>query len=70
MNIGTATFGIGAGQWADDSATPGVPEPGGNPVVGYFVEYDAVASVPESASLQMILAGVLALCLAMPFLRK
>jgi hypothetical protein len=57
MNIGTSTFGIGAGQWADDSFPDGFPEPGTNPVIGYFVEYDT-ATVPEPSSLVLVAIGL------------
>jgi hypothetical protein len=57
MNIGTATFGIGAAQWADDSFPDGFPEPGGNPVIGYFVEYDTT-TVPEPSSLFLLAIGL------------
>ncbi|MEW5817644.1 MAG: choice-of-anchor D domain-containing protein, partial [Spirochaetota bacterium] len=45
MNIGTfagGTYsGIAAGTWADDSGVQGVPDYPMNPVIGYFVEYEA-----------------------------
>ncbi|WP_462173285.1 C-type lectin-like domain-containing protein [Pseudoalteromonas xiamenensis] len=40
MNIGESSWGIGSGQWADDSGVQGVPVDNVDPVIGYFVEYE------------------------------
>jgi hypothetical protein len=57
MNIGTPTFGIGSGNWADDSGVQGFPVAGGDPVIGYFVEYEG-AAVPEPSSLLLLATAV------------
>jgi hypothetical protein len=50
MNIGTLFAGIGPGNWADDSGLQGFPDPSNDPVIGYFVEYEEVAGVPEPSA--------------------
>jgi len=64
MNIGTTFAGIATGKWVDDSFDQGVPDPTFDPVIGYFVEYEAAATVvPEPTSLAVagLAAGALAL---------
>jgi hypothetical protein len=41
MNIGAVHASIQTGQWADDSRDQGYPEPVYDPVIGFFVEYEA-----------------------------
>jgi len=60
MNIGTLFAGIGPGQWADDSGFQGVPDPGSDPVVGYFVEYENARGVPDQGSSCILFACALA----------
>jgi hypothetical protein len=59
MNLGTTPF-LVPGLWMDDSNVQGVPEPGGDPVIGYFVEYE---SVPEPATWLLLAAGLSCLAL-------
>ena len=55
MNIGPLALGvIGSGTWADSGS--GVPL-AGDPVIGYFVEYDGSSSIPEPSSWMLLVAG-------------
>ena len=56
MNIGPLFAGIGNGTWADDSGVNGLPDPNYDPVIGYFVEYEA--AVPEPAAATLLAAGI------------
>ncbi len=60
MNIGSSGPGISAGQWADDSGTQGVPS-GNDPVIGYFIEYEKVPSIPVPASAWLFISGLIGL---------
>lgn len=61
MNVGTAFAGIAPGQWVDVGPQL-VPQLPGDPVLGYFVEYEgAAAAIPEPASWLLLLAGALPL---------
>lgn len=55
MNIGSAAFGINPGEWPDGNGTPS----GGDPVIGYFVEYP----LPEPSAALLLGFGSLALLL-------
>jgi hypothetical protein len=57
MNIGTAFAGIAFAQWAD--AASGISN-GGDPIKGYFVEYE-VNAVPLPAALPLFATGLGAL---------
>jgi hypothetical protein len=65
MNIGAVHASIQTGQWADDSRDQGYPEPGYDPVIGFFVEYEAPYAVPDAAAswsfLTLALGGLAAL---------
>ncbi|MFN8546428.1 MAG: C-type lectin domain-containing protein [Candidatus Eisenbacteria bacterium] len=55
MNIGASTGGILPGKWVDDSYYQGFPDPGYDPVRGYFVEYEgSAAPVPEPSSVALL----------------
>jgi hypothetical protein len=54
MNIGTSFAGIGTGNWAD--ASGGVSS-GGDPIKGYFIEYETSA-VPLPAALPLFATGL------------
>lgn len=58
MNVGAHFAGIGPGQWADDSGAQGVPDPFADPVIGYFVEYEGAAAVPEPSSWLLLAPGL------------
>jgi hypothetical protein len=58
MNIGTLFAGIGPGKWADDSGVQGVPDPNNDPVIGYFVEYEGAAAVPDPSSWLLLASGL------------
>ena len=58
MNIGTLFEGIGPGKWVDDSGVQGVPDPNSDPVIGYFVEYEGTAAVPEPSSWMLLASGL------------
>lgn len=62
MNIGTAYAGIGPGQWADDSGVQGIPS-SSDPVIGYFVEYEAVSAVPEPSTIWLFILGFISVLL-------
>jgi hypothetical protein len=55
LNIGTPTSGISHGQWAD--AAEGLAG-GGDPIQGYFVEFENGASAPEPSTLLLCGAGL------------
>lgn len=63
-NNGYAYMDLRMGKWGDDSYVQGVPEPGRDPVIGYFVEYEGTASVPVPASVILLcsaMAGIVTL---------
>lgn len=56
MNIGTPYSGIGPSDWADDGGVNGLPEQPGDPVVGYFVEYDIeLCCLPDERCLEVLI---------------
>jgi hypothetical protein len=55
MNIGLLFAGIANGQWAD--AANGLNS-SGNPIAGYFVEYESVVTTPLPAALPLLLTGL------------
>lgn len=61
MSIGTSTpnsGATGAGNWLDDSGTQGVPDPALDPVIGYFVEFENAAAIPEPTTLALMAIGL------------
>ena len=60
MNIGTLFAGISLGKWVDDSGDQGVPD-SSDPVVGYFVECEAV---PIPGAIWLLGSGLLGLVVA------
>lgn len=59
MIIGTPFAGVNTGQWADDSGIQGLPDPSGDRVIGYFVEYEAI--IPEPTSWLLFASGLVCL---------
>ncbi|TSA12432.1 MAG: PEP-CTERM sorting domain-containing protein [Deltaproteobacteria bacterium] len=57
MNIGSFFAGTNIGQWLDDSFVQGVPDTA-DPVIGYFVEYESTAPVPEPATMLLLGSGL------------
>jgi hypothetical protein len=57
MNVGAEFHGVAPGQWADDSGVQGVPDPNNDPVIGYFVEYEAPVASPEPSSAILLALG-------------
>jgi hypothetical protein len=55
MSIGTS---FAPGQWADDSGIQGVPSFPNDPVIGYFVEYEGAALVPEPGTMLLLGSGL------------
>lgn len=65
MIVGSAFVGINPGEWADDSGVQGVPDPTGDRVIGYFVEYETTAAVPEPSSAMLFAFGLVGLVVLM-----
>ncbi len=50
---------LNPGHWMDDSADGGQGTPSGDdPVIGYFVEYEATGLIPTPHPLLLLLGGV------------
>lgn len=60
MNIGASFAGIAPGQWADEGVN-GIPTAGPDPVVGYFIEWERPAAVPEPGTMALVALGLLSL---------
>lgn len=57
MNIDGEYAGIGPGEWADAASSEGLPSRPGDPVIGYFVEYEPVG-IPEPATMLLLGLGL------------